>query len=56
MLCGSISLIYFVCVFRGVQKETTMMTNESEGLQQWLLIEQEQPNLTDENRFFENPR
>ncbi|KAF8080471.1 hypothetical protein N665_0940s0007 [Sinapis alba] len=36
------------------QKETTMMMNVSEGLQQWLLGEQEEPNLTDENRFFEN--
>ncbi|KAL0692433.1 hypothetical protein Bca4012_059613 [Brassica carinata] len=36
------------------QRETTMMMNVSEGLQQWLLTEQEQPILTDENRFFEN--
>ncbi|CAH8299591.1 unnamed protein product [Eruca vesicaria subsp. sativa] len=35
------------------QKETTMMMNVSEELQQWLPSEQEQPNLTDENRFFE---
>ncbi|KAL0792507.1 hypothetical protein Bca101_063884 [Brassica carinata] len=32
------------------QRETTMMMNVSEGLQQWLLTEQEQPILTDENR------
>lgn len=34
-----------------------MMMNVDEGLQQWLLNEQEQPNLTDENRFSSiNPR
>uniref|UniRef100_M4DVV8 Response regulatory domain-containing protein n=2 Tax=Brassica campestris TaxID=3711 RepID=M4DVV8_BRACM len=39
------------------QKETIMMMNVDEGLQQWLLNEQEQPNLTDENRFSSiNPR
>ncbi|CAN6849777.1 unnamed protein product, partial [Brassica oleracea] len=39
------------------QKETIMMMNVDEGLQQWFLNEQEQPNLTDENRFSSiNPR
>ncbi|KAJ0232284.1 putative two-component response regulator-like APRR4 [Hirschfeldia incana] len=36
------------------QNETTTMMNVGEGQQHWLLIEQEQPNLTDENRFFDN--